>query len=94
MYPISSVKVYCIKHVEKLLKNIILCNELTFGANGYLKKKIYPHVCCCVDIIISLNVYCICMDADNTAINNIYIYYLLSIERMKENNQHNETLND
>ena len=35
----------------------------------WLSIKIYPHVCCCVDIIISLNVYCTCTEADNTAIN-------------------------
>ena len=52
--------------------------------------KIYPHVCCCVDIIISLNVYC--TDADNTTFNNIYFYSLLGIDKMKENNQHNKIL--
>ena len=31
----------------------------------------YPHVCCCVDIIISLNVYSTCTVADNTALNNM-----------------------
>ena len=51
-------------------------------------------VCCSVDIIISLNVYCICTDADDTAINNIYFYSLFGIDIMKENNQHNEILND
>ena len=40
---------------------------------------LYPHVMCCVDIIISLNVYCTCTDADN---------------KMKENNQHNKILNE
>ena len=52
----------------------------------WLLIKIYPDVCCCVDIIISLNVYCTSTDADNTAINIIYIYSLLSIEKTKENN--------
>ena len=33
MYPISSIKVSCGKHVEKLLNSI--CNELTLRANGY-----------------------------------------------------------
>ena len=63
--------------MEKLLNSI--CNEL------WLSIKIYPLVCC-VEIIISLNVYCICTDADNTIINNIYLYSLLSIDKMKENN--------
>ena len=40
--------------------------------------------------MISLNVYCILTDADNTAINNMQFYSLLSIDKMKENNQHNE----
>ena len=66
-----------------------ICNELTFRANGY-GKKIYPHVCCCVDLIISLNVYCIYTDADNTAINNIYFYSLLSIDKMNERKQPTE----
>ena len=68
MYPISLVKVRSGKHVEKLLNSMY--NELTFRVNGY-RYKIYPHVCCCVDIIISLNVYCTCTDANNTAINNM-----------------------
>ena len=34
------------------------------------------------------------LNADNTAINNIYFYSLLSIDKMKENNQHNEIFND
>ena len=59
-----------------------------------IDKKIYPHVSCCVDIIMSLKVYCICSDADNTAINNMYFYSLLSIDKMKGNIQHNEILND
>ena len=54
--------------------------------------SVYPHVCCCVDIIISLNVYCISTDAENTAINSIYFYSLLSIDETKENNKHNDTL--
>ena len=60
----------------------------------WLSIKIYPHIRCCVDMIISLNVYCICTDADNTAINNIYFYSLLTIDKMKENNQQNEILNN
>ena len=54
--------------------------------------KIYPHICCCVDIIISLNVKCTRTDADDSTINNIYFYSSLSIDKMKENNQHNEIL--
>ena len=54
--------------MEKLLNSIR--NELTFRAEGY--DKIHPHVCYCVDNIISLNVYCICTDADNTVISNVY----------------------
>ena len=46
--------------------------------------------CCCVDIIISLNVYCVRTDADNTAINNIYFYSLLSIDKTKLNKWHDE----
>ena len=64
--------------MENLLNSI--CNELT------LSIKIYPYVYCCVDFILSLNVYCISTDADNTAINNIYFYSLLSIDKTKENN--------
>ena len=52
----------------------------------WLLIKIYPHVCCCVDIIISLNVYCTSPDADNTAMNNVYFYSLISIDKTKENN--------
>ena len=73
--------------MENLLNSI--CNELTFRA---LLIQIYPHVCCCVDNTISLNVYCISTDADNTAINNIYFYSLLSIDKTKENNSHNKIL--
>ena len=53
----------------------------------WLLIKVYPHVCCGVDIIISLNVYCIRTDADNTAINNIYFYPLLSIDKTKERSE-------
>ena len=47
------------------------------------------NVYCCVDIIISLNGYCKSTDA---AINNMYFCCLLSIDKMKENEQHNKIL--
>ena len=70
--------------MEKLLNSI--CDEFV---PIDIDKNIL-HVCCYVEI--SLNVHCIRTDADNTAINNIYFYSLLSIDKMKENNQHNEIL--
>ena len=65
MYPINLVKAR-----GKIAKQYISVQRIDVPCH-WLLIKIYPHVCCCVDIIISLNVYLICTDADNTAINNI-----------------------
>ena len=46
-------------------------------------------VYCCVDIIISLNGYCTCTDADDMKQLTIYIFCgLLRIDKMKENKQY------
>ena len=66
------------------------------GAVGGRQNFCLPHenvTALPLDLVINdsfLNVYCICTDADNIAINNTYFYSLLSIDKMKENNQYNE----
>ena len=58
----------------------------------WLSIKIYPHVCCCVDIIISLHVVHVRMlIIQRLTICNFH--FLLSIDKTKENNQHNKSLN-
>ena len=50
-------------------------------------------VYCCVDIIISLNGYCTCTDADDVLQLTICIFCgLLSIDKMKENKQYTKTV--
>ena len=67
------------KYIQRHWRSVPLITDNNYTLSVY----------CCVDIIISLNGYCTCKDADDMLQLTICIFCcLLSIDKMKENKQH------